>query len=145
MSFRERKDSEVFVTEAFKEEKKSRQNWLILQLKEKSHSGGSSCTVPIGLGTFQELKRRKKFEEELEAQEEMDQRNAAPWQISAPGWSLKDVPILDWLMLVLCYLTFGWSCVTESCCPRCDASNPVCNIFHWKRLSSLHQGSLQRK
>jgi len=48
-----RKDSEVFVTEAFKEE----------------------------------LKRRKKFEDELEAQEEMDQRNAAEKQEHGAGFA----------------------------------------------------------
>eukprot|EP00435_Cladocopium_sp_Y103_P061426 s393_g23.t1 len=48
-----RKDSEVFVTEAFKEE----------------------------------LKRRKKFEEELEAQEEMDQKNAAEKQEHGAGFA----------------------------------------------------------
>lgn len=48
-----RKDSEVFVTEAFKEE----------------------------------LKRRKKFEEELEAQEEMDQRKAAEKQEHGAGFA----------------------------------------------------------
>lgn len=48
-----RKDSEVFVTEAFKEE----------------------------------LKRRKKFEDELEAQEEMDQKNAAEKQEHGTGFA----------------------------------------------------------
>eukprot|EP00913_Durusdinium_trenchii_P017408 g16365.t1 len=53
-----RKDSEVFVTEAFKEE--------------------------LGLD---ELKRRKKFEEELEAQEERDQLNAAEKQEHGSGFA----------------------------------------------------------
>ena len=34
----------------------------------------------LPFGAWKELKRRKKFEEELEAQEEMDQKNAAPRQ-----------------------------------------------------------------
>eukprot|EP00438_Fugacium_kawagutii_P033703 Skav234182 [mRNA] locus=scaffold1377:129480:138209:- [translate_table: standard] len=60
-------------------------------LKKEKESRSQSSELGKRQSVGSELKRRKKFEDELEAQEEMDQKNAAPALELVPGGSCRSV------------------------------------------------------
>ena len=112
-SFRARKDSEVFVTEAFKEEKKS-----------------SNMTKLIDLATEREKPFRRKF---LYCTNWLGHFLGAQTKKEVWGWvgsTRGDGPAECSSLADYCTrLTFDWSSATVSSCPRCDATNPLVIAF----------------